>query len=58
MNDTPMEQKIHRIYETAVEILERAGIRLFHPETIDLLNDKGIRISGDTAYFTAAQIRD
>ena len=58
MNDTSMEQKIHRIYETAVEILERAGIRLLHPEIIDLLNDKGIRISGDTAYFTATQIRE
>ena len=40
-----------------MEILESVGIRLFHSETLDLLNDNGIQICDDTAYFTPQQIK-
>lgn len=51
-----MQEKIERISTTALEILQRAGIRLVHQETLDLLTEKGIKISGNTAYFTPEQI--
>ncbi|MCG8617602.1 MAG: trimethylamine methyltransferase family protein [Desulfobacterales bacterium] len=53
-----MQEKIERISATALEILQRAGIRLVHPETLDLFTDKGIHITGETAYFTPDQIRE
>lgn len=40
-----------------MEILESVGIRLFHAETLDLLNDNGIRISDNRAFFTPGQIQ-
>lgn len=51
---TTILQKIHR---TSIRILEEIGIRLHHPEIVELLREKGIRVEGSTAFFTEKQIR-
>lgn len=52
-----MKDKLKKIHQASVRILEEIGIRLHHPDIIALLQDKGIRVEGNTAFFTEKQIR-
>ena len=52
-----MTETLKKILRASVRILEEIGIRLHHPAIIDLLAEKGIKLKGNTAFFTEKQIR-
>lgn len=47
---------IEKIHNTSIQILAEAGIRYRHPEILQILADHGVRVNGDTAYFTEDQV--
>ena len=51
-----MEDFILKIHANAVRILAEIGIRLLHPEVLDLLRRHGIRVSGNRCFFTEAEL--
>ncbi|HCY85146.1 MAG TPA: trimethylamine methyltransferase [Desulfobacteraceae bacterium] len=51
-----MSDILKKIHNTSIRILNEIGIRLHHPEIIEMMAEKGIRIDGNTAYFTEKQI--
>ena len=51
-----MKDRIDKIHEASMIILENIGIRLHHPEVLSLLRDRGVRIKGEAAYFGRHQI--
>lgn len=51
-----MDRTLQKIHATAVRILSEIGIRLMHPEVLDLLRQHGIRVEGDRAFFTEDQV--
>ncbi len=53
-----MADKLKRIHETALKILQNVGMQVFHPEVFSLLQKNGVHVSGDTAYFDPAQIME
>ena len=53
-----MKDKLTQIHETAHKILEEVGINLWHPEVLDIVAQKGIKISGQRAYFKPEQVMD
>ena len=47
------EQMIH---DAAMEILRDVGVRFHNEEAIRILRSNGIRVEGETAYFTEEQV--
>lgn len=51
-----MKDVLNKIHRTSIRILEEIGIRLHHSDIIDLLKNNGVRVDGNTAFFTEKQI--
>lgn len=51
-----MNDAVKKIHAASMTILEKTGMRFQHPEVIDLLKEKGIRVEGETAFFTEDQL--
>ena len=47
---------LKQIDEASLRILETIGIRLHHPDILDLARDNGIRVVGETAFFRPEQV--
>jgi len=45
-----------KIHEASMKILEEAGMKFHHPEILSLMERNGIRVSGQSAFFTENQI--
>jgi trimethylamine--corrinoid protein Co-methyltransferase len=53
-----MRPSLQKIHDASMEILRTVGMRFQHPEALALLGDHGVRLQGDTAYFTENQVMD
>ena len=53
-----MNTKIESIHNASMTILEEIGIRLLHPEILELVAGKGIRVTEDRAYFRRDVLMD
>ncbi|SMD11810.1 trimethylamine methyltransferase family protein [Sporomusa malonica] len=51
-----MDEELRQIHEASMQVLEKTGMKFHHPEIIELLQQKGIKVCGQTAYFTREQI--
>lgn len=51
-----MDEQLIGIHEASMTILEKVGVKFHSSSIIDLLESKGINVSGDTAFFTREQI--
>ncbi|WP_373498487.1 trimethylamine methyltransferase family protein [Desulfococcus sp.] len=53
-----MKDNTQKIHALAVRILEEAGIRLHHPDILDMVRDNGVRVEESTAFFRPDQVMD
>lgn len=53
-----MDEDLKQIHEASMLILEKTGMKFHHPAVIELLQQKGIKVSGQTAFFTRKQIAE
>lgn len=53
-----MRPSLQKIHDASMQILREAGMRFLHPEARAILGDHGVRLQGDTAYFTENQVTD
>lgn len=51
-----MDEDLRQIHEASMQVLETTGMKFHHPEVIDLLQQKGIKVCDQTAFFTREQI--
>ncbi len=51
-----MDYKLKKIHKATMKLLEKTGIRLMHPEIIELVKKNGVKVSDDVAYFTEEQL--
>jgi trimethylamine--corrinoid protein Co-methyltransferase len=51
-----LEDKLDKIHETALKILQEIGINLLHPEVLDIVKQKGVKVSGKRAFFESKQV--
>ncbi len=51
-----MKEKLQKIHETSLRILKEIGIKLHNAEVLDILRQKGVTLSGQTAFFEPDQI--
>ncbi len=51
-----MNHNVEKIHQASMRILARTGMQFHHPDAQKLLQDNGIRMEGDKAYFTEEQI--
>ena len=59
MTNDLMTRDLERIHEASMTLLVEVGIRFHHPkilEILEILEENGLRISGETAFFTEDQI--
>ncbi len=47
-----MKQILERLHEASLQILETTGIKLFHPEILRMVQKKGVKVIGQTAFFS------
>ena len=51
-----MSSNVEKIHAASMKILERTGMRFLHPDALSILKENGIRVEGDTAYFTEEEL--
>lgn len=51
-----MKAKLQKIHEATMEILAEVGMKFHHPEAVQILQDHGIRVENNVAYFTEDQL--
>ncbi|MFZ5945215.1 MAG: trimethylamine methyltransferase family protein [Bacillota bacterium] len=51
-----MSHDLIKIHQGSMNILEKTGIRLDHPEVIEIVKRNGIKTAGEVAYFTENQV--
>lgn len=51
-----MQKKTEQLHNASMQILEQVGMRIHHPEILDLLAQNNIRVTGETVFFTRDQI--
>jgi len=51
-----MKDRVRKIYRHAIDILEQVGIKLKHDRVLDIMQEHGVRIEGDLAFFTRKDI--
>ncbi len=56
MNLEHMAADLRQIHEASMQILEKTGMKFHHPKVIELLQQQGVRVYDQTAYFTREQI--
>ena len=52
-----MGSDLKKIHAASVRLLEEIGIKLHHPEVLERIAGFGIKVEGQTAYFTEKQLR-
>lgn len=50
--------KPKRIHDTSLRILREIGIKLYHPEVLEIVRQKGIEVSGATAFFRPDRVME
>lgn len=50
------EESLDRLHEVSLEILSKAGVLFLHDEAQEILQEHGIRVEDDTAFFEPEQI--
>ena len=53
-----MNKKAQAIHDRSMEILQTVGMRFLHPDALEVLKKHGVRLEGNTAYFTEREIMD
>ncbi|HEY3424152.1 MAG TPA: trimethylamine methyltransferase family protein, partial [Negativicutes bacterium] len=56
MNLDNMDEELKQIHIASMRILEETGMKFHHPAVIEILKQKGIKVSGQTAFFAREQI--
>ena len=51
-----MKEKLQKIHNASMEILETVGMKFHHPEAVEILKEHGIRMEGNVAHFTEEQL--
>ena len=51
-----MQERLRKIHDTSMTILEKVGIRLYHPKIIEILKLNNIQVKDSVAYFSRDQI--
>ncbi|MHB9095780.1 MAG: trimethylamine methyltransferase family protein [Eubacteriales bacterium] len=58
MNDGLMTEDLKKIHDATTRILENTGVQVKHPEALKIISQKGIRVTGETVFFTGEQIME
>ncbi|SMD11815.1 trimethylamine methyltransferase family protein [Sporomusa malonica] len=53
-----MDEELRQIHEASMQILERTGVKFHHPEVVELLRQKGIKVCGQNAFISREQISE
>ena len=51
-----VKEDLKRIHDVSMRILDETGVKFHHPKVLEILRQNGIRIKGQTAYFTEDQV--
>lgn len=53
-----MEKDLIAIHEASMKILEEVGVKIYHPEVLNLIKGNGVKVVGQTVFFTREQIME
>ncbi len=53
-----MIDDLTKIHDASMKVLETSGMRFQHPEIIKILEEKGIKVYGETAFFKPEQVME
>ena len=56
MNLDNMDEDLKQIHIASMRILEQTGMKFLHPEVVEIVKQKGIKVSGQTVFFTSEQV--
>jgi trimethylamine--corrinoid protein Co-methyltransferase len=53
-----MRPSLQKIHDASMTILRDVGVKFHHPEALQVLRERGVRVVGKTAFFSEQQIMD
>lgn len=53
-----MNKELEKIHEASLQILETTGVKFFHPEILSMVQKKGVKVNGQTAFFSPSQVQE
>ena len=53
-----MNDNVKKIHEASMQILNKTGMKFYHPDALEILKKHGIKADGNVAYFTEEQIME
>lgn len=53
-----MNDNVKKIHEASMKILQKTGMKFYHPDAVQILESHGIKVDGNVAYFTESQIME
>lgn len=53
-----MNDNVKKIHEASMQILNKTGMKFYHPDALEILKNHGIKVDGNVAYFTEDQIME
>ncbi len=53
-----MADKLKKIHQAALKILNEIGINLLHPEVLEIVRQKGVKVTAKKAFFNPNQVMD
>lgn len=58
MQLTAMDEDLRQIHEATLKILEQTGMKFHHPQVIEVLKARGVKVEGQTAFFKPEQLME
>lgn len=51
-----MNKVLEELHEASLQILEFTGVKFFHPEILRIIQKNGVKVVGQTAYFSSGDV--
>lgn len=58
MNYLLMTEDLKKIHHASMKILQNTGVKFRHPQVLDIIQQKGIKVIGETVFFTEDQVME
>lgn len=52
------KENVQKIHEASMKILAKTGMKFIHPDAVKVLQEHGVKMEGNVAYFTEDQIME
>lgn len=58
MSISTLGETLERLHKASLQVLESTGVQFFHPKVLRIIQNRGVKVAGQTAYFSPQQVME